>query len=41
MMFLFFQAKDKSKIQGGPSWWSVRPTIIFPTESRVRNAITG
>jgi hypothetical protein len=28
MMFLFFQAKERSKRQGGSSWWSPRPTII-------------
>jgi hypothetical protein len=41
MMFLFFQAKEESKIQGGPSWWSPRPTIIRPMELHAPNAMTG
>jgi hypothetical protein len=41
MMFLFFQAKERSKRQGGSSWWSPRPTIICPMELHVQNAMTG
>jgi hypothetical protein len=40
-MFLFFQAKERSKRQGGSSWWSPRPTIICPMELLVQNAMTG
>jgi hypothetical protein len=28
-------------MQGGPSWWSPRPTIIRTMESPAQNAITG
>jgi hypothetical protein len=41
MMYLFFQAKEKSKRQGGSSWWSPRPTIISPMELHAPNAMTG
>src|ERR1700730_6070347 len=41
IMFLFFQAKERSKRQGGSSWWSPRPRIIRPMELHVQNAMTG
>jgi hypothetical protein len=39
MMLLSFQGK-KSKMQGGLSWWSFRPTIIRRMELRASGAMT-
>jgi hypothetical protein len=40
LMFLFFQAEERSKRQGGSSWWSPRPTIIRPMELRASCGMT-